>query len=101
MRGVAVKPNRSRDCFVAREMANQVLEACPDNEWRLNLALWPHVRLTEFSPMMSLTWRLNSSASPTVIDRNGFIGPKKSTKLRLARCNWSCAESSTSDRDSR
>ena len=39
MRGVSVKPNRSRDFFVSRKMAEAVLEACPDNEWRPTFAL--------------------------------------------------------------
>ena len=35
----AVLGNRDRDFFVTREMVAQVLEACPDAQWRLMVAL--------------------------------------------------------------
>ncbi|MEX2139967.1 MAG: phage integrase SAM-like domain-containing protein [Pirellulales bacterium] len=35
----SVGNNRERDYFVSREVAEKVLAACPDNEWRLLFAL--------------------------------------------------------------
>ncbi len=35
----AVKGNRKRDFFITREMADLVLDACPDAQWRLIFAL--------------------------------------------------------------
>lgn len=37
--GGVIKSNKARMHFVTREDANAVLEACPDNEWRLIFAL--------------------------------------------------------------
>jgi len=37
--GTTVRANRDRDFFVTREMADAVLEACPDVEWRLLFVL--------------------------------------------------------------
>ena len=39
MRDCLVKANKSREFFVSRTAAENVLAACPDNEWRLIFAL--------------------------------------------------------------
>jgi integrase len=39
MKGLSVLANRSRDYFVSREDAQKVLDACPDNQWKLLFAL--------------------------------------------------------------
>jgi Phage integrase SAM-like domain len=39
LKGVSVLANRSRDYFVSRDIAEAVLRACPDNQWRLRFAL--------------------------------------------------------------
>ena len=39
MKGVNVQANQERDFFVTRKMAERVLDACPNNEWRLIFAL--------------------------------------------------------------
>ena len=39
MKDCSVKANREREFFVTREQIQKVLEACPDNEWRLIVAL--------------------------------------------------------------
>jgi hypothetical protein len=39
MQGVVVRSNRSRDYFVSRREADEVLKACPDAQWRLLFAL--------------------------------------------------------------
>jgi integrase len=56
MKGVAVKPNRSRDFFVTREMAESVLDACPNNEWRLTFALCRYAGLRCPSEHVRLRW---------------------------------------------
>ncbi|MBI3838835.1 MAG: tyrosine-type recombinase/integrase [Planctomycetia bacterium] len=71
MKGTTVRGNRARDFFVTREMAQRVLDACPDAQWRLLFALsrfgglrcpsehlalrwgdvdWEHSRITVHSP---------------------------------------------------
>jgi hypothetical protein len=39
MKGCSVKANKSREYFVSLEAAQQVLDACPDSEWRILFAL--------------------------------------------------------------
>ena len=39
LKGVSVLANKSRDYFVTREVASKVLDACPDNQWKLLFAL--------------------------------------------------------------
>ena len=39
MKGCSVQANKSREHFVSRDVAAQVIAACPDNEWRLIFAL--------------------------------------------------------------
>ncbi len=39
MKETSVRANRSRDYFVTRKEAQAVLDACPDNQWRLLFAL--------------------------------------------------------------
>ncbi len=47
--------NRSRDFYITPAMAGQILEACPDAQWRLMFALW---RLSGLRKMeiFHLTW---------------------------------------------
>jgi len=51
-----VKPNRSCDCFVTREMAQAVLDAFPDNQWRLTFALCRKAGLRCPSEHVRLRW---------------------------------------------
>jgi len=39
MKGCGVQQNRSRDYFITRDETYEVLEACPDAQWRLLFAL--------------------------------------------------------------
>jgi integrase len=39
MKGIGVKGNRTRDFEITRKMAQAVIDACPDAEWRLVFAL--------------------------------------------------------------
>jgi len=57
LKGVSVKSNRSRDYFVTRAEAAKVLDACPDNEWRLIFALSRYGGLRCPSEHLVLTWR--------------------------------------------
>ena len=56
MRGTHVRANRSRDAFITPDMAYKVMDACPDNEWRLIFALsrWGGLRCT--SEHLALEW---------------------------------------------
>ena len=56
MQGVSVKPNRARDYFITRDVASRVLEACPDNEWRLLFALSRYGGLRCPSEHVLLRW---------------------------------------------
>jgi len=50
------RPNHTRAYFVAREEAEQVLEACPDAEWRLIFALARYGGLRCPSELLALKW---------------------------------------------
>ena len=56
MKGCGVIANRSRDYFITTEEAAKVLEACPDNEWRLIFALSRYGGLRCPSETLSLRW---------------------------------------------
>jgi integrase len=56
LRDVGVKGNRSREFFITLEMAAQVLEACPDAEWRLLFALSRYGGLRCPSEHLALRW---------------------------------------------
>ncbi len=56
MKGIAVKGNRAREFFVSREMADAVLAACPDNQWRLLFALSRFGGLRCPSEQLGLRW---------------------------------------------
>jgi integrase len=56
MKGIGVKGNRTRDFNVDREMAQQVLDACPDAEWRLLFALSRFGGLRCPSEHLALCW---------------------------------------------
>ena len=51
----STRPNRIRDFFVTREMANAAIEAAPDAQWRLLIALWRFAGLRKME-VMGLTW---------------------------------------------
>lgn len=48
--------NETRQFFVSRDMADAVLQACPDNEWRLIFALARYGGLRMPSEALALTW---------------------------------------------
>lgn len=51
----SVRPNRSRDFYVTPKMAEQILEACPDAQWRLMFALWRLAGLRKME-IFALRW---------------------------------------------
>ena len=51
----STKPNRERDYFLNREDTERILEACPDAEWRLLVALWRLAGLRKME-IFQLTW---------------------------------------------
>ncbi|MEO0966280.1 MAG: tyrosine-type recombinase/integrase [Planctomycetota bacterium] len=54
---VAVRPNTARFYFVTRQEAEAVLDACPDDEWRLLFALARFGGLRTPSEPLRLRWR--------------------------------------------
>ena len=56
MKGIAVRENRARDFYVTRAMAQQVIDACPDNQWRLLFALSRYGGLRCPSEHLALRW---------------------------------------------
>ena len=56
MKGIAVRPNRSREYFVTREEAAKVLDACPDSQWRTIVALARFGGLRCPSEVLALRW---------------------------------------------
>ena len=56
MKGCNVQANRDRDFFVTREMANRVLAACPNTEWKLLFALSRFGGLRCPSEHLALRW---------------------------------------------
>jgi integrase len=56
LKGIGVKANRVRDYFITRQAAAKVLDACPDNEWRLLFALSRYGGLRCPSEHLALTW---------------------------------------------
>ena len=56
MKGCGVRANPERLHFISREAAAAVLEACPDNEWRLLFALARYGGLRTPSEPLALTW---------------------------------------------
>ncbi len=56
MKGIAVQANRSRDYFLTREDAQEVLDACPDAQWRLIFALSRYGGLRCPSEHLALRW---------------------------------------------
>jgi integrase len=49
-------PDKDRQCFITREVTQRVLEACPDAEWRLIVALSRYGGLRCPSEHLALTW---------------------------------------------
>ena len=56
MKGCAVQANKLREHFVSRDVAAQVIAACPDNEWRLIFALARFGGLRTPSETLLLRW---------------------------------------------
>jgi integrase len=56
LKGIGVQSNRDRDFFVTLEMAQKVIDACPDAEWRLIFALSRFGGLRCPSEHLALTW---------------------------------------------
>ncbi len=56
MKGVSVRANKSRYHFVDRDVAEQVLAACPDAQWRLLFALSRYGGLRCPSEHLGLRW---------------------------------------------
>jgi integrase len=48
--------NKSREFFVTREMTKQVVDACPDAQWRLIVALCRYAGLRCPSEVLAVTW---------------------------------------------
>jgi integrase len=47
--------DRSRDFFLTRANANKIMDACPDNQWRLIVALWRFAGLRKME-IFQLRW---------------------------------------------
>jgi integrase len=56
MKGITVRGNRAREFFITREMADKVLDACPDAQWRLLFALSRFGGLRCPSEHLTLRW---------------------------------------------
>lgn len=56
MKGVSVRSNRSRDHFIPRDVADKVLEFCPDTQWKLLFALSRYGGLRCPSEHLALKW---------------------------------------------
>jgi integrase len=56
LKGVSVLANKSRDHFVTRDVAEQVLNACPDSQWKLLFALSRYGGLRCPSEHLGLRW---------------------------------------------
>ncbi len=56
MKGRAVQANKLREHFISRDVAAQVIAACPDNEWRLIFALARFGGLRTPSESLLLRW---------------------------------------------
>lgn len=56
MKGIAVRENRERDYFVPADVAQRVIEACPDAQWRLLFALSRFGGLRCPSEHLALRW---------------------------------------------
>jgi integrase len=56
MQGVSVQANKEREFFVGRSVAEKVLAACPDNQWKLLFALSRYGGLRCPSEHLALKW---------------------------------------------
>jgi len=56
MKGTNVQANRTREFFITRDVAQSVIDACPDAEWRLIFALSRYGGLRCPSEHLSLKW---------------------------------------------
>lgn len=57
MKGCTVKANKDREHFITRDVAQKVLDACPDNQWRLLFVLSRYGGLRCPSEHLALTWQ--------------------------------------------
>ena len=57
MKGIAVQANKAREYFLSRADAAKVLEACPDAQWRLIVALCRYGGLRCPTEVLRLTWQ--------------------------------------------
>lgn len=53
----ALRENKTRDFFITRDMADAVLRACPDDEWRLIFTLCRYGGLRCPSELLALRWK--------------------------------------------
>ena len=56
MKGLSVRGNKAKEFFVSREMAERVIAACPDGQWRLLFALSRYGGLRCPSEHLGLRW---------------------------------------------
>ena len=56
LEGITVRANRSRDYFLTREDAEKILDACPDQQWRMIFALSRFGGLRCPSEHLALKW---------------------------------------------
>jgi integrase len=70
MKNTTVRPNRERDFFITRDMADKVLDACPDLEWRLLFSLSRYGGLRCPSEHLALTWDSIDWAADRIIIRS-------------------------------
>jgi integrase len=56
LQGTTVRANRERDYFITREQAQQVLDACPEAQWRVLFALSRYGGLRNPSETLTLKW---------------------------------------------
>ncbi len=74
-----VQPNRKRDFFITREMAEKVLQACPDHEWRLIFAL------SRFGGLRCPSETLSLKLSHVQWDQGRLIVPSPKTEHHEGR----------------
>ena len=70
IKNTTARPNRKRDFFITRDMADKVLDACPDLEWRLLFSLSRYGGLRCPSEHLALTWDSIDWAADRIIVRS-------------------------------
>ncbi len=56
MKGLSVRGNKAKEFYVSREIADRVIDACPDAQWRLLFALSRYGGLRCPSEHLGLRW---------------------------------------------